>query len=351
MKIAVGISGGVDSAVAALLLKEQGHEVVGVTMTLGRADEAKSLDEAKAVAERLGIPLKVFDFSHEWNSCVLDYIRMTYLGGATPNPCVRCNETVKFGLLPRAAFEMGCERFATGHYARVDFSRRDAEAQRINNTSAALCLRVRKPRLLRAVDKTKDQSYFLYRVKPEILERTIFPLGELTKAEVREKARQFGLEVADKGDSQDFCWGDPMKIVGAAPREGNIVTTGGKVLGKHPGFWNYTIGKRKGLGIGGGTPYYVVGLNAARNEVIVGFKEESVVREFRVERIVSFTSGETPLPLCVKVRSAGEPKGPVIWNGETVECSDGISGIAPGQSAVFYRGDEIVGGGIIAALV
>ena len=331
MKVAVGISGGVDSAVAALLLKEQGHEVVGVTMTLGRADEAKSLAEAKAAAERLEIPLKVFDFSHEWNSCVLDYIRMTYLGGATPNPCVRCNETVKFGLLPRAAFELGCERFATGHYARIGI---------VDQGSGI--------RLLRAVDKSKDQSYFLYRVKPEILAKTIFPLGELTKTEVRAKARQFGLEVADKGDSQDFCGGDPMKIVGAAPREGNIVTAGGKVLGKHQGFWNYTLGKRKGLGIGGGTPYYVVGLNAERNEVIVGFKEESVVREFRIERIVSFTSGETPFPLCVKVRSAGEPKGPVIWNGETVECPDGISGIAPGQSSVFYRGDEIVGGGIIA---
>ena len=348
MKVAVGISGGVDSAVAAMLLKEQGHEVVGVTMTLGRADEAKSLAEAKAAAERLEIPLKVFDFSAEWRRDILQYVTETYLGGQTPNPCVRCNETVKFGLLPRAAFELGCERFATGHYARVDFSRRDAETQRINNTSASLRLCVSKPRLLRAADKTKDQSYFLYRVKPEILAKTIFPLGELTKTEVRAKARQFGLEVADKGDSQDFCGGDPMKIVGAAPREGNIVTAGGKVLGKHQGFWNYTIGKRKGLGIGGGTPYYVVGLNAERNEVIVGFKEESVVREFRIERIVSFASGETPLPLCVKVRSAGEPKGPVIWNGETVQCPVGISGVAPGQSAVFYCGDEIVGGGIIA---
>ena len=119
MKVAVGISGGVDSAVVALILKKQGHEVVGVTMTLGRTDEAKSLAEAKAAAERLGIELKVFDFSREWNSCVLDYIRTTYLGAATPNPCVRCNETVKFGLLPCAAFERGCERFATGHYARI----------------------------------------------------------------------------------------------------------------------------------------------------------------------------------------------------------------------------------------
>ncbi|MCQ2395535.1 MAG: 7-cyano-7-deazaguanine synthase [Kiritimatiellae bacterium] len=369
MKVAVGISGGVDSAVAALLLKEQGHEIVGVTMTLGRADEATSLAEAKAVAERLDIPLKVFDFSSVWHTQVFEYLRRVYLGGQTPNPCVRCNETVKFGLLPRAAFELGCERFATGHYARIECKHRvtetqsevcgeagvpRAEARRDGSSSVPLCLCVKNVRLLRAVDKAKDQSYFLYRVKPEILAKTVFPLGELTKEEVRAKARAFGLEVAEKGDSQDFCGGDPMKIVGAAPCEGNIVTVDGKVLGKHQGFWNYTIGKRRGLGIGGGTPYYVVGLNAARNEVIVGFKEASVVRRFKVDRVVSFASDEdaaSPLqaafPLMVKVRSAGEPKGPVIWNGETVACPDGIAGIAPGQSAVFFRGDEIVGGGII----
>ena len=320
MKVAVGISGGVDSAVAALLLKEQGHEVVGVTMTLGRADEAKSLAEAKAAAERLGIPLEVFDFAAEWDSQVLQYLRNVYLGGRTPNPCVRCNETVKFGLLPQAAFELGCERFATGHYARVSIRR-----------SSVSCLP--SPVLLRAVDKTKDQSYFLYRVKPEILAKTIFPLGELTKQEVREKARAFGLEIADKGDSQDFCGGDPMAIVGAEPKEGNIVTADGKVLGKHQGFWNYTIGKRKGLGIGGGTPYYVIGLDAARNEVIVGFKEASVRYDFELDDVV----GEIDKSLPVKVRSVGEPR----------LLKDGIVGVAPGQSAVFYRGDEIVGGGII----
>ena len=353
MKVAVGISGGVDSAVAALLLKEQGHEVVGVTMALGRDDEAKSLAEAKAAAERLKIPLKVFDFSFAWHTQVYEYIRRVYLGGATPNPCVRCNETVKFGLLPRAAFELGCERFATGHYARILIKYRDTETQGSSSTQSSLCLcdsvLEKKVRLCRAVDKSKDQSYFLYRVKPEILAKTIFPLGELTKDEVRAKARAFGLEVAEKSDSQDFCGGDPMKIVGAEPREGNIVTVDGKVLGRHQGFWNYTIGKRKGLGIGGGTPYYVIGLNAERNEVIVGFKDESVVRTFKIGDIVSYASGEDAAsPLMVKVRSAGEPKGPVIWNGETVECPEGISGIAPGQSAVFFRGDEIVGGGIIA---
>ena len=316
MKVAVGISGGVDSAVAALLLKEQGHEVVGVTMTLGRTGEAKSLAEAKAAAERLGIALKVFDLAHEWNSCVLDYIRATYLGGKTPNPCVRCNETVKFGLLPQAAFELGCERFATGHYARVGM--RDEG---------------RGMRLMRGVDRSKDQSYFLYRVRPEILERTIFPLGELTKDEVRAKARAFGLEVAEKGDSQDFCGGDPMRIVNEPDREGEVVTVAGKVIGKHRGYWNYTVGMRKGLGIGGGTPYYVVALDAERNRVIVGFKDNAV----RCDLELTDTVGVIDKSLPVKVRSAGEPK----------LLKDGIAGIAPGQSAVFYDGDIVVGGGII----
>ena len=348
MKVAVGISGGVDSAVAALILKEQGHEVVGVTMTLGRADEAKSLAEAKAAAERLGIPLRVFDFTHEWNSCVLDYIRATYLGGKTPNPCVRCNETVKFGLLPRAAFEMGCERFATGHYARVLFKHRDTETQRAGqpvgsklgaqppgptHNSVSPCLCVKNPVLCRAVDKAKDQSYFLYRVRSEILEKTIFPLGEMTKDEVRAKARAFGLEVAEKGDSQDFCGGDPMRIVNEPDREGEVVTVDGKVIGRHRGYWNYTVGMRKGLGIGGGTPYYVVALDAVKNRVIVGFKENAV----RYDLELTDTVGVVDKSLPVKVRSAGEPK----------LLRDGIAGIAPGQSAVFYDGDIVVGGGII----
>ena len=313
MKVAVGISGGVDSAVAALLLREQGHELVGVTMSLGRADEATSVAEAQAVADRLGIPLKVFDFSSAWHTQVFEYIKRTYLDGATPNPCVRCNETVKFGLLPQAAFALGCERFATGHYARVAFE---------NDV-----------RLLRAVDKTKDQSYFLYRVKPEVLARTVFPLGCLTKDEVRAKARAFGFEAADREDSQDFCGGDPMDVVGRPDEPGDIVTSAGKVLGRHRGFWHYTIGKRKGLGVGGGIPYYVIGLDAARNRVVVGFKEEAV----RHDLDLADTVGTIDKTLPVKVRSAGEPK----------LLADGIAGIAPGQSAVFYRDDEVVGGGII----
>ena len=316
MKVAVGISGGVDSAVAALLLKERGHEVIGVTMTLGRADEAKALAEAKSAAGRLGISLEVFDFSTEWKREILQYVSETYLGGRTPNPCVRCNETVKFGLLPRAAFEMGCDRFATGHYARIG----------IRDQGLGI-------RLMRGVDRGKDQSYFLYRVRPEILERTIFPLGELTKDEVRAKARAFGLEVADKGDSQDFCGGDPMRIVNEPDREGEVVTVDGKVIGKHRGYWNYTVGMRKGLGIGGGTPYYVVALDAKQNRVIVGFKDDAV----QYDLALTDTVGVIDKSLPVKVRSAGEPR----------LLKDGIAGIAPGQSAVFYDGDVVVGGGII----
>lgn len=202
---------------------------------------------------------------------------------------------------------------------------------------------------MRGVDRGKDQSYFLYRVRPEILERTIFPLGELTKDEVRVKARSFGLEVAEKGDSQDFCGGDPMRIVNEPDREGEVVTVDGKVIGKHRGYWNYTVGMRKGLGIGGGTPYYVVALDAAKNRVIVGFRDDAVRREFKmVDRVGFLTSGqESASPLLVKVRSAGEPKGPVTVGGDTVFCPGGIAGIAPGQSAVFYDGDVVVGGGII----
>ena len=330
MKVAVGMSGGVDSTVAALLLREQGHEVVGVTMTLGRADEARSLAEARSAAERLDVPLRVFDLADAWRRQVLDYIRDTYLDGRTPNPCVRCNETVKFGLLPRLAFGLGCERFATGHYARLETT----ETGRV--------------RLLRGRDLVKDQSYFLYRVGAEVLARTLFPLGGLTKTEVRERARAFGLAVSEKGDSQDFCGGDPMALVGRPPQEGNIVTADGKALGRHRGYWNYTIGKRKGLGIGGGVPYYVIGLRAATNEVVVGFKEQAVVREFRVADVVWF-GGDEPAAgeLRVKVRSAGEPKGPVEWDGGVVRCPDGMAGVAPGQSAVFYRGEAIVGGGVI----
>ena len=336
MKVAVGISGGVDSTVAALLLKEAGYDVVGYVMTLGRRDEDAALAATRAVAERLDVPLRVCDFATDWKRGVLDDLRTTYLSGTTPNPCVRCNERVKFGSLPRTAFADGCARFATGHYARLEDGR-----------------------LFRAADLGKDQSYFLYRVAPDVLSRTLLPLGTLTKAEVRDRARAFGLAVADEDDSQDFCGGDPLAYVGAEARPGEMVTTDGRVVAKHGGFWNFTIGQRKGLGIGGGgTPYYVVRLDAARNEVVVGVRVECAVRSFDVVEVVGPSlaaldvCAATGEPLRVKVRSAGEPKGPVTVertpSGLRVRAADGLTGVAPGQSAVFFRADEILGGGIIA---
>lgn len=327
-KVAVGLSGGVDSAVAALLLKEQGYEVFAVTMTLGRAGEDVSLRETRAAAESLGIELKVFDFASRWKQSVTDYIRETYLSGFTPNPCVRCNETVKFGLLPQAAFECGADFFATGHYARLEHSG--------------------GVRLLRGVDRAKDQSYFLYRVPVDVLSRTLFPLGGMTKAEVRSLAASRGFAAASKGDSQDFCGGDPMEYVGRADSPGDIVDVSGKKLGRHRGFWHYTVGKRKGLGIGGGIPYYVTALNSERNEVVVGFKDAALCKEFFISDPVSLSGGELNGEFSVKIRSAGEPKGPVVVRGCTVNCPEGIMGVAPGQSAVFFNGDEIVGGGIIS---
>lgn len=315
MKVAVGFSGGVDSTVASALLLEAGHDVTAVMMSLGRPDEEQTLDEARAAAASLGIPLVTLDLASEWRTEVCDYIRSEYLAGRTPNPCVRCNETVKFSLLPEWCFEkLGSDRFATGHYARVECSN--------------------EVRLLRAVDKAKDQSYFLYRVERTILAKTMFPLGAMTKAEVRKYAYANHLTVADKGDSQDFCGGDVAAIVDRPDEEGEIVDLAGKVLGKHRGFWHYTVGMRKGLGIGGGTPYYVVRLDAAANRVIVGFREDAFVTELKL----ADTVGRIDFSLPVKVRSAGEPR----------LLKDGIAGVAPGQSAVFYEGEEIVGGGIIA---
>ena len=334
-KIGVGISGGVDSAVTALLLKEQGFDVVGYTMALGREGEERNISEARSVAAWLGIELSVVDLAARWRENVAHYIRSEYLSGRTPNPCVRCNETVKFSALPEAAFADGCDMFATGHYARLGVDEENGVVLR------------------RGVDPKKDQSYFLYRVDPKILARTVFPLGGMTKDAVREKARAMGFPVAEKGDSQDFCGGDAMDFVGAADREGEIVDIAGKVLGRHRGFWHYTPGKRKGLGVGGGTPYYVVDLDPERNRVVVAFKEKTLVHEFAVGGVKYLAGCESVREasgrggLFVKVRSAGEPKGPVTFDGSVCRSDDGLFGVAPGQSAVFYCGDRVLCGGII----
>ena len=350
MKVAVGLSGGVDSAVAAMLLKEAGHEVVGVTMRLwkpgryrGGGDgscfgpgEERNIALAGELAAAIGIPYRVFDLNEEYEREVVGYFRDTYLAGRTPNPCVRCNELVKFGLLPRLVAEGGIafDRFATGHYARIE--PRDGRLA-----------------LLRGADTAKDQSYFLHRLSQDQLARTLFPLGGLTKDEVRAMARERALAVAERPDSQDFCTGGTDELIGEPDRPGEIVDLSGRVLGRHRGFWHYTIGQRKGLGIGGaGEPYYVLELNACRNQVVVGRARE-VVRTSLEVKDMNYVAlpppvDDSPVACKVKVRSAGRLVEAVL-RGCRCEFPGGIAGVAPGQSAVFYSpdGETVLCGGEI----
>ncbi len=349
MRIAVGLSGGVDSSVAALLLKRAGHDVVGVAMNPwepgrypDKAFEAcfgpgaeQAMAEAARFADEHGIPFEVFDCADAFERGVLDYFRAEREAGRTPNPCVVCNRLMKFGLLPRLAFErLGAERFATGHYARLE-TRNGRHA------------------LLRAVHAAKDQSYFLWGLPQERLSRALFPLGGLTKGEVRAIAREARLAMAEKTDSQDFYSGDADDLLRLAPREGELVDLDGKVLARHDGHWRFTVGQRKGLGVATGTPMYVVGIDACRNRVTVGPREAAVRVSFAIDvatlNWVARAPTDEPIACRVKVRSAGEPVGPVTYHDGRVTAPGGVFGVAPGQSAVFYApdSDELLFGGVI----
>ena len=342
MKIALGLSGGVDSSVAAALLKRQGHEVVGITMKLWREGryrggskdacfgpgEAEDIARAESLCRQLGIEYRVFDCSEEYEKVVLSYFRSEYLAGRTPNPCVRCNAFMKFGVLPQLARKSGVvfDKFATGHYARI----------REENGGF---------HLLRGADENKDQSYFLYRLKQTQLKDLLFPLGELHKSEVRKLASEYGLEVKDKPDSQDFYSGDHTELLNTPPRPGNIVDTAGNVLGTHQGFWNYTIGQRKGLGIAAKEPLYVLELNACRNEVVVGPVSETMCHELELTDC-SWITSEPEGEVLAKLRSASKMLTAFYQEGK-LHFPDGVFAAAKGQSAVLYRGDEVLGGGII----
>jgi tRNA-specific 2-thiouridylase len=351
MKIAVGMSGGVDSSVAALLLKQQGHEVTGVTMKIWAGDpdakavrhacygpgEESEIAMAGRICEVIGIPHRVYDLSEAYAENILGYFKNEYLQGRTPNPCVMCNAKMKFGLLPAAAFqEAGADSFATGHYARTSVDEK---------TGRAL--------LMKARDTSKDQSYFIHRLTQYQLKRAIFPLGDLMKSEVREIAAENGLPSWDDPESQDFYDGDYQELLGCGDDPGEIVDAKGKVLGSHKGIWNYTVGQRRGLGIAAPEPLYVAAIDPSRKRVVVTGKRGAEIKIFNAadfNRLAALSpdSGE---PLTVKTRSShqGAPCRAEEIDQSTVRVTLDTPepGIAPGQSAVLYQGDLVMGGGII----
>jgi tRNA-uridine 2-sulfurtransferase len=351
--VIVGLSGGVDSSVAAFLLKQEGYEVTGVTMSLWDGnpavkstgkhscygpDEKQEIEEARELAGMLDIPFHVFDCSQRYKTLVLDYFRQEYLSGRTPNPCVKCNELIKFGMLPEMARLNGIQfdYFATGHYARVSLNEQH-----------------QRYLLKRGVDLKKDQTYFIYRLSQEQLSTLLLPVGNLTKQEVRAIASKIHISLTEKDESQDFYSGDYKELLNVEDRQGNIVDRKGNILGKHNGIWNFTIGQRKGLGVAFTEPLYVIELNPGSNEVVVGTRHEIMGSTFMVTDLnwIAFQDLHEPIEVQAKIRSAQkesdaivEPAGEGMVKVTFHLPNDGIS---PGQSAVFYQEDIVLGGGVI----
>ncbi len=343
-KVAIGMSGGVDSSVAAALLIEQGHEVVGITMLLGLADlhgRAGCGEDEAALAERvcaeLGIPHSVVDVAAEFEQAVVEPFVSAYACGQTPNPCVWCNERVKFRLLLAHARALGCEKLATGHYARIV---QDAGGD---------------PRLARGTDTAKDQSYFLYRLSQDTLRDVIFPLGEMTKEQVRTQARRLALPVAERTESQEICFSEDHHelISGRHPEAlvpGDIVNADGVVLGRHKGIARYTIGQRKGLGIGGpGGPYRVLRIDVENNRLVVGGNEGPSTAQMTLVDPVWYAP-DPGLSVRAQLRYRSAPlDAEALYDGKTIALlfARDVSTTAPGQSVVLYVDDTVVGGGIL----
>ena len=353
-RVVVAMSGGVDSSVVAANLSREGYDVVGVTLQLydhgaalakkGACCAGQDIHDARRIAEQAGFPHYVLDYENKFRESVIDEFADSYLAGATPVPCIRCNERVKFRDLLETAKDLEADCMATGHYIRREIGPNGAE-------------------LHQAADPTRDQSYFLFSTTQEQLDYLRFPLGGLaSKADTRALAREFGLTVADKPDSQDICFvpqGNYAAVIeklrpGAA-EPGDIVDQQGNVLGQHKGVIHYTIGQRRGLGIGGGDPLYVIRLDTDTHRVIVGPKSALATRSVPVREINWLGdqpfSQETAIHAAVKVRSTQPPKPAIIRplsaTTAQVELLDAEEGIAPGQACVFYDADSsrVLGGG------
>jgi tRNA-specific 2-thiouridylase len=366
MKIAVAMSGGVDSSAAAAALKAEGHDLVGFTMQLWNQRRGLNLDadgeplpsrccslddvyDARRVAEELGFPFYVLNLEKDFERDVVGPFVESYLNGETPIPCVACNSRLKFASLDRLARSLGCEKVATGHYARVEFD--GAE---------------NRHRLLRGLDARKDQTYFLWELTQAQLSRVMFPLGEMSKPEVREIARARGLAVAEKAESQEICFvpdGDYAGFIDRyleaegrgteAPGAGEIVDARGRAVGSHAGVHRYTVGQRRGLGVAAERPLYVVQIDARRKRVVVGAEEELSSREFEAAGTnwIAFDEPADPVRAEVRVRYRHEaaPATVEVTGGGRVRVTfdEPQRAITPGQATVFYRGEEVVGGGWI----
>ena len=326
----IAMSGGVDSSAAALLAMRMGFECTGVTMTLFGFNEG-----AERCAKTLGIEHQRVDFTDEFRACVIEPFVSSYEKGETPNPCVVCNKEIKFGILYDYAVSKGFDKLVTGHYARIE-----------------------EGRLMRAADASKDQSYFLCGLTPEKLSRVLFPLGGLTKKEVRAIASEAGLPNADKSESQDICFipeGGYAEFIegwrGEAPAAGNFVDTSGRVLGRHGGIERYTIGQRKGLGIALGHPVFVMEIRPGTGEIVLADEEEVYSSRIKISEVNLLSEIKDRAQVMIRYKS--KP----IWatiksidgGNLTAEFDEPVRAPAKGQAAVFYEGDYVIGGGIIVS--